>query len=385
MNPHDFTSRAPGQVLWTQKDYYAFLPDPLPPAIQWSEALITALSDADRALSRLAGISSTIPNPYILVLPFVRQEAVLSSRIEGTRSNLEDVYKYEAHQLTLLENRADINEVYNYIRALDYGLHRLESLPVSLRLIRELHQKLMENVRGSHLTPGEFRRSQNWIGVPGATIETAAFVPPPVEEMFTALSALELFIHAETPLPLLLKLGLIHYQFEVIHPFLDGNGRIGRLLLPLLLAEWGLLPQPMIYLSGYFEKYRQSYYDLLLAVSQKGAWEAWLAFFLRAVQSQSQQAAGLIARLQAIRREYHQIVASDRAAEKLQDVIDYLVGQPIVSINQILEHTKANNFNAASRYVEKLVQVGILEEITSGKRNRIFCARVILQAIQRTG
>ena len=201
-----------------------------------------------------------------------------SSRIEGTRTSLQELLTYEARQLPLFEN-PDAHEVHNYVKALDFGLERAGSLPISQRLIRELHACLMEGVRGEYATPGEFRRSQNWIGGPGATIETASYVPPPVEEMHVCLNDLEKYIHSPSDLPPLIRIGLIYYQFEAIHPFLDGNGRVGRLLVSLLLSAWGLLPQPLLYLSAFFEIHRQEYYDQLLSVSQKGTWEAWLRFF----------------------------------------------------------------------------------------------------------
>src|SRR4030067_1420336 len=280
MDPHDFSSAAPGRVLRTPKGYWAFIPDPLPPAINWSTPLSSALGEAERNLGRLASLADTLPSPHILVRPFIRPEAVLSSRIEGTRASLVDLYQYESAQLSFLEDTSDVHEVHNYVRAMDYGLERSKTLLVSLRLIRDIHRILMENVRGEHLSPGEFRRSQNWIGPAGSTIESATLVPPPVDEMHQALYALEKFIHAPSDFPQLVRAGLIHYQFEVIHPFLDGNGRVGRLLMTLLLIEWGLISEPLLYLSAFFEAHRLDYYERLLAVSQRGGGGNWLLFFL---------------------------------------------------------------------------------------------------------
>ena len=300
MDPKNFSSPSSGTPILTQTGYWAFLPAALPPVITWSLPLVSALADAERDLSKLTTMAGSFPFPRLLIQPFVRREAVLSSRIEGTRATLTDLYAYESAQLSFLEPGNDVREVYNYVRALEYGLERVKTLPVSLRLIREIHAKLMDGVRGGNLTPGEFRRSQNWIGSIGSTPCTAAYVPPPVDEMNSGLDQLEKFIHAGSEIPALVRAGLVHYQFEAIHPFLDGNGRIGRLLMILLLGEWNLLPQPLLNLSVYFERYRQEYYDLLLSVSQKGNWESWLRFFLRGVSVQASDSVVRLNRLQAI-------------------------------------------------------------------------------------
>ena len=241
----------------------------------------------------------------------MRREAVLSSRIEGTRATLAELYTYESTQLSFLELGDDVREVHNYVTALDYGLERLKTLPISLCLIREIHEKLMHSVRGGNLTLGEFRRTQNWIGPAGSTIMTATYVPPPVDEMNQALGDLEKFIHMGTDVPVLARAAMIHYQFEALHPFLDGNGRVGRLLMALLFTEWNILSQPLLNLSVYFERYRQEYYDNLLAVSQRGGWEVWLRFFLRGVSSQAQDSLVRMQRLEAIRTKYEPLVKSD--------------------------------------------------------------------------
>ena len=245
MNPDDFRTSTSGRVIRVgqgQSAYWAFVPNPLPPPLTLDTALIRWLSEADRALGELAGLGRALPNPHLLISPFIRREAVLSSRIEGTQADLADLYAFEAGQLALpgfkpAPSEADVREVANYVRALEYGLERLSTLPVSLRLIREVHARLMEGVRGESATPGEFRRTQNWIGAPGCTLNEATYVPPPVEEMHAALDAFEKYLHTEDELPPLVRLALIHYQFEAIHPFVDGNGRIGRLLLSLLLVH----------------------------------------------------------------------------------------------------------------------------------------------------
>ena len=265
------------------------MPNLLPPELSLTWELAGELSAADRDVSELAGIGRTLPNPYLLIRPFMHREAVLSSRIEGTQASLSDLYFFEAASVPP-SPQSDVLEVRNYVVALEHGLRRMKDLPVSLRLLREVHEKLMAGVAGEHLTPGGFRRSQSWIGPPGCTLNEATFVPPPVEELMSSLGELEKFCHAPSPLPLLIRLALIHYQFEAIHPFLDGNGRIGRLLLTLLLSSENVLPQPMLYLSAFFERNRDEYYRRLLAVSRDGQWLEWISFFLRGVAEQSRDA-----------------------------------------------------------------------------------------------
>jgi Fic family protein len=365
----------------TKGDYWAYVPNPLPPSLTWTSELVADLSAADQALGRLAGLGATLPNPHILIVPFMHREAVLSSQIEGTQASLSDLYAYEAMPLSLFDHPADVREVHNYVRALEYGLERLSSLPLSLRLIRELHEHLMAGVRGEHQTPGEFRRSQNWIGPPGCTLNSATFVPPPVAEMKQALGAFEKYLHADSPLPLLIRLGLIHYQFEAIHPFLDGNGRVGRLLITLLLCAWGLLPQPLLYLSAYFEAHRQEYYDHLLGVSQYGAWEAWLRFFLRGVAEQSRDAMIRAAQLQILHAQYHQRFQTMRAAARLLQVVDLFFVRPILGIPQVAEVLGVSH-QSASRYVETLEAEGMLREITGRARSRIYQADEVLQVVE---
>jgi Fic family protein len=273
--------------------------------------------------------------------------------------------------------------VQNYRKALNYGLERLCSLPISLRLIREIHGKLMEGVRGEYLTPGEFRSSQNWIGPAGSAINSATLVPPPVDEMHTALAELENFIHSASDLPKLVQAGLIQYQFETIHPFLDGNGRLGRLLVTLLLIEWGLISQPLLYLSAFFETHRLEYYDNLLAVSQLGDWERWLRFFLRGVSSQSMDATRRIECLGKLRTCYRELLSNERAGVRLLEALDALFERPILTIHQ-LESALGVPFISARRYMEKLVEKGIVREITGHTRNRLYQADDILKALMST-
>lgn len=380
MNADNFRQSSAGQVLRSPLGYWAFAPNPLPPDFRWPPTLIAALSDADRALGELAGLGRSLLNPHLLVRPFIRREAVLSSRIEGTRASLLDVFTYESEQIALFETGSDVGEVYNYVRALEYGLERLSTLPMSLRLIREIHGQLMVGARGEHLTPGEFRRSQNWIGPAGSTIESAPYVPPPVDDMLAALDALETYLHSPAESPPLIQLGLIHYQFEAIHPFLDGNGRVGRLLISMLLCAWGLLPQPLLYLSAYFESNRQAYYDHLLAVSQSGAWEAWLTYFLSGVATQSRDAVGRMRSLQDLRERYRLRFQKGRATARLLQVVDLLFARPVVTVRQV-EAALQIDFPVAQRYVNQLVKDGLLREITGRARNRVFRADEIIAVI----
>ncbi len=383
MKPKDFQNAEVGKVIRAKTGYWAFLPSQLPPKLNWSAQLVNALSDAERELSKLATLAGNYPFPHILIQPFMRREAVLSSRIEGTRASLVDLYNYESAQLSFLEAGSDVNEVFNYVRALDYGLERLKELPVSLRLIREIHKKLLEDVRGGSLAPGKFRSTQNWIGPAGSTLDSATYVPPPVDEMLPALNALEKFIHTDTALPALARAGMIHYQFEAIHPFLDGNGRVGRLLISLLLYEWEMLPQPLLNLSAYFEHYRQEYYDRLLAVSQRGKWEEWLLFFFRGISAQAQDSIFRMSRLQGIREIYNAIIQADRNPTRMALVIDFLFARPIFTNRQLATGLKIP-FKTAGQYIEKLEYAGILRETTGYARNRVFRADEILKALENS-
>lgn len=380
MNLNDFRDNPNGQLTRTLSGHWTFVPDPLPPDLSWSKELVTILSAADRALGELAGLGRSLPNPHLLVRPFIRREAVLSSRIEGTQASLTDLYTYEAGQLPLLPGAPDTQEVLNYVLALDYGLDRLETLPVSLRLIRELHARLLHGVRGREWTPGVFRNRQNWIGPPGSTIETSIYVPPPVEEMHRLLDSFERFLHLPSDLPPLIQLGLIHYQFEAIHPFLDGNGRVGRLLLSLLMCAWQLMPQPLLYLSAYFEAERQAYYGYLLKVSQEGAWGEWLVYFLRGVKRQSGDAVLRIRRITDLQDRYRTSLQEAGAASRLLQAIDYLFERPVITIGALADALGVG-YATANRYVAQLVDEGVLREVTGRARNRVYRADDVLAAI----
>jgi Fic family protein len=304
----------------------------LPPALEIDWELANTLSEADRSLSELSGVARTLPNPHVLIAPFVRREAVLSSRIEGTQAGFSDLIFFEAAP-SAKPPIEDVKEVANYVSALEHGLARLKDLPVSLRLIREMHERLMHGVRGASMTPGEFRRSQNSIGPPGCTLADAAFVPPPVAEMTQALSDFEKYLHEPPVLPPLVRLALIHYQFEAIHPFVDGNGRIGRLLITLLLCVEGLLPQPLLYLSAFFERHRQEYYRLLMAVSQSGSWTPWIAYFLRGIADQSSDAVKRANLLLSLRQRYREKMQSARSSALLLQMVDDLFSTPALDVS----------------------------------------------------
>lgn len=388
MNPDRFRNSPSGRLVKVGKGktaYWAFVPHPLPPTVAPDWTLTCAISETDRALSQLAGVGRTMPNPHLLIGPFVRREAVLSSRIEGTQTGIADLYAYQVGQLPLpgmvsAPPESDVKEVHNYVRALEYGLQRLETLPVSLRLIRELHARLMEGVRGEHATPGEFRRSQNWIGPPNCTLNEAPFVPPPVPQMHEALDAFEKYLHSNDVYPPLMRLALIHYQFEAIHPFIDGNGRIGRLLISLLLVEWGLLPLPLLYLSAFFCRHRQDYYDLLITVSEQGAWNEWTSFFLQGVTEQAHDAITRARRLQDLQTNWHERLTEARASALLLQLVDHLFDSPVITIpeaQRLLDVT----YRSAKLNVEKLVDASILNQVGEADYGKTFVASEILEVI----
>jgi Fic family protein len=383
MQPSDFTKRKSGQLIKHPRGYWAFVPNPLPPNLKLSWELASEISAADRGLSELAGITRTLPNPHLLIRPFMSREAVLSSRIEGTQASLSDLFYFEAVRTTPARSDSDVGEVRNYIRALEHGLKRLSKLPVSLRLMKEIHAELMRGVRGEHLTLGEFRRSQNWIGPPGCTLNEAKFVPPPPEEMMKSLSDLEKYLHAPSGLPLVVRLALIHYQFETIHPFLDGNGRIGRLLLILLLCVENVLPQPMLYLSAYFERHREQYYHLLLTTSQDGRWSEWVSFFLRGVAEQSRDAIKRSEKLLALWHQYRKRVQAVRSSALPLILVDELFTRPYLTFSaagQVLGVT----FRSAQLNVRKLIAAGILHELPGRSYGKIFVAREVLDVLEAT-
>jgi Fic family protein len=378
MDVTSFQNSTSGRLVRAVDGYWYFVPNPLPPKLDWDDALVSLTSRADLALGNLSGLGENLPNPHLLIYPFIRREAVLSSRIEGTQSSLSDLLLFEA---TKVEKQIDVKEVQNYVRAMEYGIKRLNELPLSLRLIRELHGILMEGVRGERATPGEFRRSQNWIGTPGCALSEATFVPPPAAEMNEALDQLERFLHADKDLPPLVELALVHYQFETIHPFLDGNGRIGRLLITLFLCQRGILTRPLLCLSAFFEHRRQEYYQYLLEVSQKGAWRQWIDFFLQAVVEQSGDAVGRARRLSDLHRNYYQTSMEKRLPPTAGRLVELIFMRPVLNTKVAQELLKVT-YPGAQKAINALVEQGMLAEITGGKRNKAYAAREVLKILE---
>ncbi len=361
-----------GSYISQPQGYKAFIPKPLPPEppLSMDGELIDLLSKADRAIGRLDGITEVLPNPDLFIAMYVRKEAVISSQIEGTRSSLIDVLEYE---ITGEKQKfpGDIGEVINYIDAMNYGLERVRSLPLSLRLIREIHSRLLAGVRGQERRPGEFRSSQNWIGAPGCTLKTADFVPPPPQEMITAMGELEKFLYDESPRPTLITCGLAHCQFETIHPFLDGNGRIGRLLITFLLCQRGVLSRPLLYLSHYFKRYRREYYDCLMSIREKGDWEGWIKFFLKGIWEVSKEAVETSRYIISLESEHTSLIQKQVRSGQGLNLLGLLFRYPIISIPEVKDRLHIA-FGTANRLINEFVRSGILKEITARERNRLF-------------
>ena len=374
MNTADNKVPRAGRYLQQPTGYRAFIPAPLPPEppLDLEGRLLETLSEANYALGRLDGAVLTLPNPDLFVFMYVRKEAVLSSQIEGTQSSLQNLLAAEA-RLFDPNTPQDVGEVTNYVRAMNHGLVLLSELPVSVRLIREIHATLMQGVRGGRLQPGELRTSQNWIGPVGCTLTTATFVPPPPHEVQRVLGDLEIFLHQGAGLPPLVQVGLAHAQFETIHPFLDGNGRVGRLLITFLLTEKKLLAKPVLYLSHYFKQHRAEYYECLQAVRDAGDFEGWLAFFLRGVSTVSREATDTAAAILRMREDYRARITDNlgRAASNGQRVMDRLFDHPIITVATVREWLGLTPAGA-NQIVNRLEGIGLLREITGYARNRRF-------------
>lgn len=376
MDASNFTTNAWGTITTAAEGFPAFVPNPAPRSLALSDEAIAVLDAASNELGALRGIGSRLLNPHLLITPSLRREAVLSSRIEGTQTSMSDLYAAEAEQLELIEAR-DYPEVLNYVRAHEWGLASLGKLPLSFRLIKGLHRRLLTGVRGHERHPGEFRSYQNWIG--GSSGEAARYVPPPVPQMLERLDDFERFLN-EQPLRPLVQAAVLHYQFEAIHPFGDGNGRIGRLLVSLFLAESGLLPQPLLYLSEYFERHRDAYYDGLLRVSTHGDWDGWLRFFLAGVETQARAAAESTNRLLDLQTRYRQELQGARATANTLALVDELFVNPIIDagrVQRVLGVT-APTARAALRALE---QHGILREISGRQWRRTYRADEIYDAV----
>ncbi|RVU17793.1 Fic family protein [Methylobacterium oryzihabitans] len=376
MPPNDTTQRSAraGRYQRQLTGYSAFMPEPLPPqpGLVFDDEMHTLLSRADRALGRLDGSIQTLPNPDLFVLMYIRKEAVLSSQIEGTQSSLDDVLEVEASVFDN-EHPQDVGEVINYIHAMNYGLKRLETLPLSLRLIKEIHEILLNSARGRDKRPGEFRRTQNWIGPSGCTLSTATFVPPPPDEVMQLLGSLEAFMHDNDHIPILIKIGMIHAQFETIHPFLDGNGRVGRLLITFLLCQKEIMMKPVLYISHFFKEHRSEYYEKLQRIRDYGDWEAWTKFFLRGIATVSLEATETARRIVGLREEHRTLITLKlgRSAGSGLTIMERLYSKPIINVGETSD-LLGITYQSANSLIQRLSDLYIIEEITGNKRNRVF-------------
>ena len=349
--------------------YSSFQPKKLPPSppINIDSEMIKLLSDADRKLGRLDGITQILPNPDLFVAMYVRKEAVLSSQIEGTQASLTDVLKNSDS-----EKRLDIEEVVNYVSAMNYGLKRLEHIPLSLRLIKEIHEKLLMGVRGSNRNPGEFRASQNWIGPAGCNLENAVFVPPTVDDMKDALADLESFMHEDDDIPSLVKIALIHAQFESIHPFLDGNGRIGRLLITFWLCTTGILSKPLLYLSYYFKKNRSEYYDRLMAIRKNGDWEGWIKFFLKGIAEVADESTNSAKLIIKLKDHCTELLSNDKNHNSMK-LLDLLFENPYVNKKLVSVFLEVS-YPTASSLIDNFLNLSILTDASPNQqRNKEYC------------
>lgn len=378
MDPKYFKAPEAGRVIRAPGGYPAFVPKPLPPRLAYDSELVAALSRADAALGELSGLGRQLPNPGLLIGAYVRREAVWSSRIEGTQAELSDVLLDEV-EASGTADPADVREVRNYVSALESGVQWLAELPLSLRLVKKLHAVLMAGVRGERATPGDFRHSQNWIGPAGSTLATAVYVPPPPQEMLEALDHWERFLHLRGELPDLVQCALLHEHFEAIHPFLDGNGRVGRLLIPLFLIERERLTQPLLYLSDYLESRRSDYYELLLRIRTDGDWPAWLKFFLEGVRSTARQALAQTQTLLALRDQWRKELKGQARALAL---VDALFENPYTSAARA-KRLLAVSDPTARQAIKTLEAAGVLEEVTGRSWGRIYVARAILTTIEQ--
>lgn len=388
MNLEDFKNSPSGRISKMGQGaagYWAFVPDSLPPVLALDDEAIQLSNEASLMLGRLDGQGTGMSNPHLLINPFIRREAVLSSRIEGIQASIADLYAYEAGQLPLPGMQhvpeSDVREVLNYVHALEYGLERLSTLPLSLRFMLELHERLMRGVCGDQATPGEFRRSQNWIGRPDATLNDATYVPPPPPEMLDCLDALEKYIHYGNGYPPLVRIAMIHQHFEAIHPFLDGNGRVGRLLITLLLVSWGLLRKPLLYLSAFFERNRYEYYARLLAVNQHGDWDGWVKFFLRGVREQAADAANRAKQLQDLQTEWRkQLLQVSRSPKPLQ-LADTLFESPVITVT-LAAKTLGCDYKTAKNAVQSLVAANILQPADASAYDKKYIAQDIVRILE---
>ena len=355
-----------GRFIRSDSGYQAFMPMKLPPVppIRMDAEMTNLLSIADRKLGRLDGITQVLPNPELFVTMYVKKEALLSSQIEGTQASFAEVLNAE-HDIN--QERKDVREVVNYVDAMSWGLEELDRFPLSLRLIRNIHKRLLKNTRGSQRSPGEFRTTQNWIGPPGCTIATATFVPPTVPDMQQAMGDLELFMHEQDDIPALIKIALIHAQFETIHPFLDGNGRMGRLLITFWLCQQQILTKPLLYLSYYFKMHRSEYYDRLMDVRKKGDWESWIKFFLCGIAEVSDEATTSAKEILRMKEDFSKkLYQLGGNSGHYQLLLEKLFEHPYVSRSEVMTLLGVSN-PTAGNIIEAFCNHGILTDMDSGK------------------
>lgn len=377
MRTTDFRNPAAGHVVRSLAGHDAFVPAPLPPVLTYDPALVLSLSKADAALSELSGLGRHLPNPDLLISPYVRREAVLSSRIEGTLTSLSELLLDEVEDGPPA-GEADRREVHNYVSALEYGLRRLRERPLSLNLVRDMHRILLTGVRGGHGTPGEFRREQNWIGPPNSSLATAEYVPPPPELLMDLLSDWERFLHVRDEMPDLIQCAVVHEQFEAIHPFSDGNGRLGRLLVTLFLIARGRLSQPLLYLSAFIESRRSDYYDSLQRVRTDGDWRTWLLFFLTGVAEVAHEGVQQAGELMDLRETYRSRLSGRARALTL---LDELFVNPYITVARAADRLHVSKPTAAQA-IDVLQQNGMLQEVTGRQWRRVYVAAPIMEAIE---
>ena len=370
----EYISNLSGEAM-----YKSFRPAPLPPVIDMDNEMVSLLTSATKALATLDTLSSYIPNMNLFVSMYVRKEALLSSQIEGTQATLEDVLD------PLIEKNANQNvaDVVNYIKATEFALERMNVLPLCNRLIKEIHEVLMSGVRGQEKNPGEFRTSQNWIGAAGSSLKNARYIPPNPEDMINAMSDLEKYINSDESLDLLIQAALLHYQFETIHPFLDGNGRVGRLLITLFLMEKKVLNSPALYISYYLKKNRIEYYDRMSEVRNKDNYEQWIKFFLNAIKESADESVETIKKLSELHdANIKKIDAMGRASKNARAVFDYLEQNPIIDIGKTAEELNLA-FSTISLAVNRLVDAGILIQTNNANRNRVFAYEEYLAILRK--
>lgn len=381
MEPEGFNSIAGTVALSSKGVYFTFTPKMLPVKISFDESLIATLSEASMHLGNLNGLGFLLPNPHVFIMPYLKKEAVWSSRIEGTRTSLSDVFLFEAkEEKDPKETDFDLREVINHINATEHALKKIKTQELNLELILELHKILLKGVRGEKKEPGQIRTAQNWIGKPNSSLTDATFVPPEPEKVKPLLENLFAYLNTEDNIPPLIKIGMAHYQFESIHPFRDGNGRIGRLIITLFLCKKNILSLPLLYISGYFEKNRDSYYDLLLDVSKKGNYNEWLKFFLKGVITQSKDAIERATKLEKYSKECKEQLVEKSNTNSLK-LFEHLLGNPYITIPNAKRILK-KEYPTAQRAVQKLVDAGMLKEITGKQRNTVYLAEKIKQILE---